>query len=525
VIGDLVFAKPPIYIGSASDCGICLTDFRVHGRQALLSQAEEGSWRIEHLAGTSKTKLNGRQLTDSEPLSNGDQITIQDFTLNVYMDMNEEVEPVQSIEVNRPTFPLPAGATSRSKRKGVFLTPSKLDQFTDFSFELRTCTDIASVMECVLSALVGHLRARAAWIGVRRQPSGPLDYMHGRNFQGQIYDEPLLYECLTNRCLDRGQHVWVPQHATADVGSIIAAPLASPAGKYGLIYVDSQKGAPAFTEDDFDYVGALSTLIARGLRRVLREKDRLRQVISTEEESIVRAIQAKLDPQLVPEWPLLQVAVHFNPGQMRAGDIYDITQLPNGAAAFLVGHVSAQAAVTAIALTEVRTAFRIAVLHADMPHVMMGQLNWLLCRHTEAVSMQCAIVLIDSQNGALLHCIAGRSCAVIVGMSGKPRWLDSGGAPELGTVPGFEYGTRKGLMGKRESVAMFTPGIAKLKTSEGIKLDEETFVESLCDGFGVAARTALDETLADLALYLEGGNQPDDVTIMLAHRMGEDDDE
>ena len=40
----------------------------------------------------------------------------------------------------------------------------------------------------------------------------------------------------------------------------------------------------------------------------------------------------------------------------------------------------------------------------------------------------------------------------------------------------------------------------------------------LCNGFGLSARTALDEILVDLTAFSEGGYQPQDVTILLAHR-------
>ena len=58
----------------------------------------------------------------------------------------------------------------------------------------------------------------------------------------------------------------------------------------------------------------------------------------------------------------------------------------------------------------------------------------------------------------------------------------------------------------------------QLQNEDRTPLTEDRFLESLCDAFGMPARTALDETLTDLNTYSERGYQPADVTVLLAHR-------
>ncbi len=213
------------------------------------------------------------------------------------------------------------------------------------------------------------------------------------------------------------------------------------------------------------------------------------------------------------------MAAHSKPGQEAASDVYDIMQMPNGAAAFFLGQVSAKPVPGAIAMIEARAAFRVAVLHSDMPHVMLQEINWLICARREKILMQCGIVLVDAKNGALLHSNAGAPCAVVVGQSGQPRRLaSSANPPPLGTAPDRQYATGRGLLGKNESLAMYSRGVMQLQNEDRAALTEQRFFESLCDGFGMAARTALDETLTDLNSYSERGYQPADVTVLLAYR-------
>ncbi len=521
IISDLVFEREPIHIGSEPGCNIYLPDMRVDLVHAVLSPSQDGGWVIEHKAGHAKTWVNGHVLQETGKICNGDQIAIEDYALNIYLDLDERKDPDAATPAGvivEAEFPLPQGTIVRSRRESLLLSPAQIDDLSRFALRLGTCSEISSIMEAVLAELLPRFVARAVWIGIRRQGRGQLQYVQGRDFNDNVFDLPKLYNSLLDRCVDRGASVWVPQFDDDDTSSIIAAPIVSSQGKLGLIYLDSKKQADPFTERDFEALISLTTVVANQLDLLIREQVQWRKAVAKAETSIVQAIQAQLDPQVLPGWPGLQVAAHTKPGNKGSGDIYDIMQMPNGAAAFLIGHVSAAPLTAAIAMIEARTAFRIVVLHADMPHVMMQKLNWLLCARPEKIGMQCGIVLVDPKSGALLHTMAGPSCAVVIGRSGLPRRLLSAHTPLLGTAPDHQYATGRGLLGRNETLAMYTPGVAKLRNEQGRELEEERFLESICDGFGMAARTALDETWADLNSYSERGYQPEDVTILLAHR-------
>ncbi len=521
VMADLSFDPQPVHIGSQPDCQIHLPDMRVAQHHALLSPQDDGQWVLAHLAGGaySKTQINGHSVQGLVRVNNADQISIADFQLQVYLEMesrrlDEGIKEVRIID----EFPLPPGSVTRSKRKDVVLTAQRLDDAADFVFNLGSCGDIASVMDCALKELMRVFKARAVWMGVRRQPRGELEFIQGRDYRDQVYEKPRLYDAVLYRCMSRGINVWVPSFSDEETQSIIAAPLVTPAGRLGLVYVDSLKNGRALTEQDLDYLILMCCHIAKQLQAVIGEQLKLRKTLASAEDSIVQAVQAKLDPHLVPEWPDLQVAVHCSPGEAQAGDMYDVMELPNGASAFLLAHVNAPAVVAAIAMVETRTAFRIAVLHADLPHVILGQLSWMITRQPEKVRMHCAIVMVDPRNGAMLYSVAGQPVPAVIGQSGQPRRLECTAAPELGTVPNFEYKTRKGILGLDESLVLYTSGVPKMQDSDGHELGEERFLDCLCDGFGMPARKVLNETLADLGSFFETGYRPEDVTIMLAHR-------
>ncbi len=346
IIFDLAFEREPIHIGSQPGCSVCLPDMRIDLVHAVLSPSGERGWTIEHTAGEAKTWVNGHVLQHAQEVAHGDQITIEDYTLNIYLELLDDNlgktrVPAEAAVRDEQEFPLPAGTIVRSRRESLNLSPAQIDNLARFAHQLGACIDIAAMMETVLVDLGLRFLARAVWIGVRRQGRGRLDYIQGRDCNDNIFDLPKLYDSLLNRCVDYGAGVWVPQLEDDDSTSIIAAPIVSPQGRLGLVYLDSKKSGDPFSERDFDYLLGLSSVIAAHLDLLVRGEVQRRKALTSAESSIVQAIQARLDPKEVPEWPTLQVAAHSKPGPEAASDIYDIMQMPNGAAAFFLSQVSA----------------------------------------------------------------------------------------------------------------------------------------------------------------------------------------
>ena len=69
-----------------------------------------------------------------------------------------------------------------------------------------------------------------------------------------------------------------------------------------------------------------------------------------------------------------------------------------------------------------------------------------------------------------------------------------------------------------ESLVLFTPGVTTARNRQGEAFGEERFVDLLCDGFGQPASAMLKEMLTELRNFTEGGQQPNDITIIVAHR-------
>ena len=91
--------------------------------------------------------------------------------------------------------------------------------------------------------------------------------------------------------------------------------------------------------------------------------------------------------------------------------------------------------------------------------------------------------------------------------------------PPLGTARDISYELSPERLGQGETLALFTPGVVTARNSKGEVFGEDRFLNILCDGFGQLASNMLKEMLHDLQQYTESGTQPDDITVILAHRL------
>lgn len=526
LIDTKVVESKPVSIGSDEKCEIRLPDRRIMPTQAVLSPCEDGSWVIQGCGDGPPLLVNGRTITGPTPIHHADEIGIADYVIAVYQSSEEQVvgpsppPPAVSKEVSEiRAHPLPAGAFTKSTADGLSLREATPERIARFSLGLKQCSDIPKLIDYVLDATLREFAGRVAYVATRRNGYGPLEFVQGRNMEGRSVGEPPSLDDYRYRCLERGHFVCVPQTPTPEVESAIVVPLSCDRGQLGLVYVDRKKGAPPFNGHDLDLLIVLAAITASHLESIVLNQLEVQEVISAGQLSFVREVQTQMDPTNVPQWHGLQLAVYCKPGDQRGGDIYDVMRLPNGFAAILVANVSGEGTRAVLAMAEIRAAFRIAGLHGDAPHVFFRAANWMLCTDRQKTQMQGAAVIMNPQTGEFAHSTAAHIGAVVVTNRGEMRSLAAGETPAVGSVPNHAYEAQLDRLDHGETLALFTAGCSTVCDADGNALGWERFTESIKDGFGQTAGVALDELIQDHSAFFKHGNQPDDITILLFHRV------
>ncbi len=527
VLADLSFEDEQIVIGSEPTCAIHLPDFRVSKRNAAIDRGEDNGWTIESLDYSNAISVNNHVLIERVPLQNGDEISLHGYMLKVYLDADLDRHTREDTQLNAEElakikqYPLPAGSIVKRGFDPVTLPMAELKRSARLGLQLSACRDIHELVDVSLRLLLEVFNARVAWIGLRLAHGGELEIQGGRLPSGNSCGETPVVELLRYRCMDRSQHICVRKvRDVEDIGSAMAVPLPTDSGTLGMIYVDRGVKARRFQIPDLDFMSVIATRIGAKLEELVAHRQQRSAAVSTTEVSVVHAIQAKLDPKAAPAFKNFQLAAYSRSGQEHPGDVYDVMRHPDtGITGFLLGHVNGTGALLALSMARLHSTFRVGFLHNDPPHALARTLNWLMYDEKDPATVDAIFLLIDRNSGQVKYCRAGKIGAFIVNVQGQPRALQGAEAPSIGQVRSYEYVSRMEQIAPGETLALYSRGVATPSNASGDRFGEKRFIEMVCDGFCQLPSTTMEDITHELATFFADGKHPDDITIVLLHRI------
>jgi serine phosphatase RsbU (regulator of sigma subunit) len=380
---------------------------------------------------------------------------------------------------------------------------------------------VEGVMDLALQVLLSRFGALRAWVGVRRVNYGPMEYVAGQLSTGQTYELSEWGENLKPRILDRSQFVLIPIIDPKETTTIMAGPMAGTEGLLGMVYLDRDTSRGAYTAADLDFFTIVVSLIGAQVDAILKQLAKNRAAMMAGEVSVAHAIQARLTPRKLAVWPEeLQFGAFREPGEAHSNNIYDIVKLGNGMAMFMVAHTPATGWAPCMLISQAQSTFRYAAMHQDAPHVYLKSLNWILCDGQRDHDLCMIVGVIDPGSGQVHYSVAGRTPACIIDTRGEERHLmPAQELPPLGADRAANYPYLTEQLEETETLAVFTPGVNSARNTAGEILGEDRLLEILCDGFGQSASALLKDLFNDVTSYIENGKQPEDITVVLAHRL------
>lgn len=520
VVRSLTLDADVIEIGSDPDAHVCLPDGRIAPHQAQL-RAAEGGWMVVPLDLNYSLILNAMVADEPTPIKNGDEIRLGDFTVRIYLEPSAEATPVKTAVTEEVAklrqHALPHGSVTR-KEEEITLPPTAKAQIADFALRLPQCIDFAGLLNVSLSTLLKTFEARMVWIGIRRKGFGELEFVEGLRKDGKTASDPPDLETFLYRCMERNQFILIPRTDRKETTSVLAIPLLTGPGCLGLIYIDDDDAGRRYDNSDLDALMMYGALIGRQLEVTIAGQVKQRESLVDGELSFIREVQAHMDPTVFPQWDQLHLAVYCRPGFERTGDLFDIMRLPNGLASFVVAHAEASNIRAALAMAEMRAAFRMAAMHADPPHILLRALNWMLRNDREPCLLHCAAVVMNPKTGACEYATAGDIGVLIVDRNGDPRELADSTRKALGHSDEYNLPAHPERLGSDETLVLYSPGCRNVMDRNGNRLGAGPLTSALCDSLGQAPAAALDDLLTDLSAFFKEGRQPDDITMLYVYR-------
>jgi pSer/pThr/pTyr-binding forkhead associated (FHA) protein len=280
---ELQFTEGPIHIGRGVNNHVFLPERTVSKRHATIACTEDGKWIIEDLDSANKTYLNDAAIHKAE-VKNGDRIRITEFTIEVDL---EEVTSAEEVEQLEDTLNLEAALTT-PKHETVVRKPDAghapamrlaARRLTDFSQATDTISSVNSLEELLLVVLNVTLQQFSAfhvWCALREQPNGPMTYHAGKRRDGKTVElSQLKLGEKINQAVEKGLSMVMPRVAadledTERIRSAMIASIVSPAGCYGVLYVDNAMVHQHYSLSDLDYLMLLAMHTAAILKRLLK---------------------------------------------------------------------------------------------------------------------------------------------------------------------------------------------------------------------------------------------------------------
>ncbi|MFQ5807925.1 MAG: SpoIIE family protein phosphatase, partial [Phycisphaerae bacterium] len=528
-VAEVICREEAVYIGSHEECEVCLPDPQVAGQLGVIYAEEEDVWVFEPLEPQAPVQLNGAPATEKVRLKSGDQLKIHGYIIRVEADRAQPAKlraqpAARRTSVARMTrfvkYRLPPGTVIKKTDDAITVLPEQMARVSQTNVVLGQCSTIEELMESGLETLLETFGAQRAWMGVRHVNYGAMEYVEGRLSTGHAADLPETGENLKPRVLDRAQFVLLPYGDDADPAPVLTGPLVGPDGTLGMVFIDTGETDRRFDLHDLDFFILLLNTFAAQLDAIFRQIAKNRAAMLEGEVTVAHAIQTRLTPRKLPQWEQLQFGAFREMGRERTGDIYDVLELPNQMAAFMIAQTSATGPIPSMLMAQAQAAFRTAAMHMDAPHIFLRSLNHVLYDGTQDHPLDCFVGVIDPPTGNMRYARAGRMGAYIIGHRGEERNLGSAeSTPPLAAVKNATFDLQPEQLSSGETLVLFTHGVVTAHNSRGEVFGEDRFVNILCDGFAQAASNMLKEMLHDLRQFTEAGTQPDDITVILAHRL------
>jgi sigma-B regulation protein RsbU (phosphoserine phosphatase) len=268
-----------------------------------------------------------------------------------------------------------------------------------------------------------------------------------------------------------------------------------------------------FIQKPFDRE-VLCTLVERCLELRWRREQHRRNVQRLEREMAeARAFQRSLLPE--PETTLngLALACRYTPSDRLGGDLYDYAAADGGHTALLVADVSGHGVSAAMLTGVVKSAFRAS--HADgfEPLAVVERVSSGLAAFSAERFVTLFAGLIMAGQRQLRYVNAGHPPVLLWGNGPDCRWLHSTGPMISPVLPG-SWALKTEAIDQGDQILLYTDGVSDVLGDGDDSF--ESRLEGMVGPVPAGGTGLLDAIVAAVHAHLDGGAQPDDVTLLTA---------
>jgi serine phosphatase RsbU (regulator of sigma subunit) len=291
----------------------------------------------------------------------------------------------------------------------------------------------------------------------------------------------------------------------------------------GVLVLGRKKSGHFYTRDDIDLLTTLANQGAVAIENAKLFTEHLEKGRLEEEMRIARNIQSGMLPDEAPRIEGVQIAATSIPAREVGGDFYDFINLQkNGLGprvGIAVGDVAGKGISGALVMAASRSILRVlAEAHPAIEDVMhIGNLR-LKNDIKKGMFVALLYAIVEPQKNTLTFANAGQTEPIFCpGDAASPPYLvaTDGDRFPLGIVEKSRYQEKRVLLDKGDLVVFYTDGIVEAMNERKELYGFDRLLVSVSEGRGLAADALLKKLVTDVALHAAGGEQNDDLTLVV----------
>ncbi|HBA83594.1 MAG TPA: hypothetical protein DCZ95_05815 [Verrucomicrobia bacterium] len=239
-----------------------------------------------------------------------------------------------------------------------------------------------------------------------------------------------------------------------------------------------------------------------------------------------RDIQQELLPRQFPPYPgasSVEIFARMLPAREVGGDYYDFFLVDRDHMGALVADVAGKGAGAGLFMMRMRTLLRDNARGNLSAADTLKRVNQLMLPDNQSMMFTTMIYLIcNLQTGRLVFCNAGHPPPLVL-RKGSPEWLEA--APEeinppLGIREAVGFKDRELTLAKGDSLILYTDGATEAVDSGDHLFGDQRLLECVKRQALSSNHEICDEIYRELALYQQGLEQFDDITMLFLKYLG-----
>lgn len=290
----------------------------------------------------------------------------------------------------------------------------------------------------------------------------------------------------------------------------------------GILSLGRKKSGKLFTPEDLDLLKTMLSQSAIALDNAYLFRDNLQKGRMEEELKIAHDIQMGMLPDRPPQLDGLQIAARMLSAREVGGDFYDFIEYGAPGSArrlgIIVADVSGKGVSAGLLMAGARSTYRV-LLDAD-PSMgqVMNTANQRLHRDIRK-GMFVALVYAVFESGArtLTLSNAGQTQPILCAPGAAPCHIETDGDSfPLGIVPDCQYEATTLALPQGSAVVFYTDGAVEAMNGQDEMYGFERFLASIDAHRDLEAPRLLESLFDDIARFVGGTEQHDDITIIVA---------